>query len=88
MPKVTMKLTDRDADNAEFVRQLTSARSKAHAISVALALTRFITERLKHGAELILRNQEGDLERVIMAELESIPRNSGSGDVVPHNRGT
>jgi hypothetical protein len=72
MPKVEMVLTDQDVENAGVIQMGTSTSSKAHAVSVALSLTRFVLDRLQHGAVLALRNPDGTLERVIMEELEKV----------------
>jgi hypothetical protein len=72
MPRVTMALTDRDAENAESIWKSTGARSKAHAISIALSLTRYVIEKLLMGSELAVRNQDGKFERVVMPELEHL----------------
>jgi hypothetical protein len=72
MPKVTMLLTERDAENAENIQVVTQARSKAHALSIALSLTRFVINKLLGGAELVVREHDGHLERIVMPELENI----------------
>ena len=72
MPKVTMSLTDRDVVNTEKLRQALDARSNAHAVSIALSLTAFLTDRLKEGNELVLRTPKGELQRVFMAELQPL----------------
>jgi hypothetical protein len=75
MPKVTMSLTDVDAENAEFIRRETHARSKAHALSIALTLTRFAIDLLKKsGSELAVRNSDGNFDRVVMPDLQNIRR--------------
>ena len=72
MPKVTMSLTDRDAENTEKIRQALQARSNAHAVSIALSLTAFLVEQLQRGNEVLLRTPEGELQKVIMTELAPI----------------
>jgi hypothetical protein len=73
MRKVTMGLTDRDVDNTNFIREVVQARSNAQVVSIALSLTRFIVAALTvPGAQLLLRNSDGTLDRVIMSELENI----------------
>jgi hypothetical protein len=73
MPKVTMNLTDRDAQNTEYIRQLTQARSNASAVSIALSLTRFIVGQMREGSELLLRSRTGEMERIVMTELANVP---------------
>ncbi|WP_286965335.1 hypothetical protein [Methylobacterium sp.] len=77
MPKVTMALSDGDARNASEIQETTDARSKAHALSIALSLTRFVIDRLLNGDELVFRTRDGRLERVLMPELENLRRNKG-----------
>lgn len=71
MPRVTMGLTDADMDNANHIYASTSARTRAQAVSFALALTRFIIDQRRRGANLILE-RDGRTERVIMPELEHL----------------
>lgn len=73
MIKVTMNLTERDVSNAYAIFTATHARSKAQAVSTALSLTRFIIDSLRTpGTQLLLRNPDGSLERVVMPELEKL----------------
>jgi hypothetical protein len=69
MPKVTMSLTERDASNTEFLRQTLNARSNAHAVSIALSLTSYLVNNIQQGNEICLRTPEGEIHRVVMAEL-------------------
>jgi hypothetical protein len=74
MVKVTMLLTDGDAENAKFIREATSARSNAQALSVSLTLTGFLIKQLQNNSDLVLRNERGEFVRVVMPELENIRR--------------
>jgi len=75
MRKVTMELTDRDVDNTQFLRDVLNARSNAQVVSIALSLTRFIVSALRDSnAQLLLRNPNGQVDRVVMPELENISR--------------
>jgi hypothetical protein len=74
MPKVTMSLTDRDAQNTDLIREATLARSNAGAVSIALSLTSFIVSRMQEGGELLLRGRDGEVERIVMAELAHVSR--------------
>jgi hypothetical protein len=70
MPRVTMGLTDADIENANHIFASTpSARTRAQAVSFALALTRFLLDQRRSGANLLLE-RDGKTERVIMPELE------------------
>jgi hypothetical protein len=80
MPKVTMNLTDRDAENTASIRHATQARSNASAVSVALSLTRFIVDQMREGSELLLRTRTGEVERIIMSELANIPPASAASE--------
>lgn len=72
MPRVTMGLTDADIENANHIFASTpSARTRAQAVSFALALTRFLVDQRRSGARLLLE-RDGKTERVIMPELERL----------------
>ena len=73
MIKVSMNLTKRDVDNVAAIHECTQARTKAQAVSTALSLTRFVIDQLvQHNAELLIRTPKGDLERVVMPELQNL----------------
>jgi hypothetical protein len=72
MPRVTMGLTDADIENADHIyASVPSARTRAQAVSFALALTRFLVDQRLRGANLLLE-RNGQTERVIMPELERL----------------
>lgn len=74
MPKVTIGLTDQDTVNADAIFHNMHARSKAHALGIALNLTRYIMDAILRGAEFTIR--EGGREKVVVIpELESKKRN-------------
>jgi hypothetical protein len=75
-----MNLTDRDVQNTEFIRGITHARSNASAVSIALSLARFIAGQLQEGSELLLRNRNGEIERVVMPELTDIGRHEHAAE--------
>lgn len=75
MRKVTMELTDRDVENTQFLRDTLQARSNAQVVSIALSLTKFIGAALREpNTQLLIRNPDGTLDRVLMPELENITR--------------
>jgi hypothetical protein len=75
MRKVTMNLTDRDVDNAKFLREVLKTRSEAQVVSISLSLTKFIVSALlQPGTQILLREPNGNLERIVMHELENIPK--------------
>jgi hypothetical protein len=71
MRKVTMELTDRDVENVRFLRDIFHfVRSNAQVISIALSITQFLVRALRvEGSDLLIRNPDGSLDRVIMPEL-------------------
>ena len=77
MPKVTMMLTDTDAKNVEFIEQNTNARSKAHAVGIAISIAQVIIEASRHGSKLIMQHKNGESDRVIMPELRHDIVNTG-----------
>ena len=74
MIKVTMNLTKRDIENTDDIASATQSRSKAQAVSTALALTRFIIDTMRDnpGTQVILRTPDGKTERLVMPELEKV----------------
>jgi len=75
MAKVTMNLTEQDIENTEDIYTATRARSKAHAVSIALSLTRFIIEALKNpGTQLLIKDAHGNCERIVMPELQRVSK--------------
>lgn len=75
MAKVTMNLTEQDIENTDEIHGATGARSKAHAVSIALSLTRFIIDALKRpGTQLLIRDSQGNCERIVMPELQRLSR--------------
>ncbi len=72
--KITMNITPREQNNAEYIKRLTNARTKADAVSTALSLTRFVIEKLASGdTELLIRNKsDRSLEKILMPELENL----------------
>ena len=81
MVRVTMNLTDQDIANVEALAQLPSIRNKTHAISVALAFARHVADSLQAQGTNLLRDGQGNLERIIMPELQAArPRSATSSD--------
>lgn len=72
MPKVTMMLTQQDIDNANRIYAATQARSRAQAVSIALSLAWFIIEQKIKKQQVILRGPDGEDQRIIMPDLESL----------------
>lgn len=71
--KVTMNISERDRENASVLKEALACRSQAHVVSIALELLRFLVDaRRAHGAELLLRYDSGDVERVVVPELNKV----------------
>lgn len=70
MPKITVGLTDQDSENAEAIFHNMDARSKAHALGIALNLTRYIMDATLRGAEFVIR-ENGREKLVVIPELEA-----------------
>jgi hypothetical protein len=70
--KVTMLLTERDVENGNEIFAWTQARTKAQAISSALALTRYVIDQRRAGATLLLRHSNGETDKIVMTELENL----------------
>ena len=67
MRKVTMNLTERDIENTEALSRRLQSRSKASAVSSALAIAEGITRSIERGEEVLIRTKNGTLERVFIA---------------------
>lgn len=67
MRKVTMNLTERDIENTEALSRRLQSRSKASAVSSALAIAEGITRSIERGEEVLIRTKDGTLERVFIA---------------------
>ena len=72
MTKVTMNLTERDIKNTETLSQRLHSRSKASAVSSALAIAEGITRSIERGEEVLIRTKDGTLERVFIAGVGSV----------------
>lgn len=69
LTKVSMNLTERDIKNTESVRQLFHVRTNADAVSAALGITRSLGEMVKDGNDLLIRNKNGEMERILIPGL-------------------
>lgn len=69
LTKVSMNLTERDIKNTESVRQLFHVRTNADAVSAALGITCSLGEMLKSGKELLIRNKNGEIEKILIPGL-------------------
>ena len=67
--KVTMNLSDRDVSNTEKLVTLTGSRTRAQAVSTALSVTKLLAQRMHDGGEVLIRNKDGDLERLVIPDL-------------------
>lgn len=64
--KVTMNLTQKDVDNTEQLTKQLNSRSKAATVSAALSLTATIMDAKKKGADIMVRNPDGTMERLVI----------------------
>ena len=65
--KVTMNLTYRDIENTASLSRRLHSRTKASAVSSALAIAEGITKRIAHGEEVLIRRKDGSVERMFIA---------------------
>ena len=72
MTKVTMNLTERDIKNTETLSQRLHSRSKASAVSSALAIAEGITRSIERGEEVLIRAKDGTMERVFITGAGSV----------------
>jgi hypothetical protein len=78
--KVTMLLTEHDVENVNEIYAWTQARTKAQAVSIALSLTRYLIEQRRNGANLLLRQPNGEVDRIVITELESLNREAAAAE--------
>lgn len=64
-----MNLTERDIKNTDKLYTKLHTRSKAEAVSAALSITTSLSEMLEGDKELIIRNKNGEIEKVIIPGL-------------------
>lgn len=77
LTKVTMNISDRDRENADLLKETLECRSQAHVVSIALELLRFLVDtRRERGAELLLRYDSGEIERLVVPELNKVQKES------------
>lgn len=69
LTKVSMNLTERDIKNTESVRSLFHVRTNADAVSAALGITRSLGEMVKNGKELLIRDKNGEISKVLIPGL-------------------
>ena len=67
--KVTMGLTEWDIKNTEELQERLHARTKAAAVSSALALAAGLTKKVSEGEELMIRKKDGSLERILITGM-------------------
>ncbi len=66
LTKVTMNLTDRDIAHTEALQRRLHSRSKASAVSSALAIAEDFTRRLERGEQILIREKDGSVQRVLL----------------------
>ena len=69
LTKVSMNLTERDIKNTENARNLFHVRTNADAVSAALGITSSLGEMIKNGKELLIRDKNGEISKVLIPGL-------------------
>ena len=69
LQRVAMNLTKRDIENTDKVRTALHARNNAQAVSSALSLVVSMTNLLEDGSVLMVRDKNGELQRVVIPGL-------------------
>lgn len=67
--KVTMGLTARDINNADWLQDKMHARSKAAVVSNSLEITTKLSEVLQKGGHLLVENPDGTIEKLVITGL-------------------
>ena len=70
--RVTMRLTQGDLDTANFLERALDARSKADAISQAMAIARTIVQGIRDGKEVLIREPgSGSAEKLLLPKVRA-----------------
>ena len=64
--KVTMGLTEKDVENVQFLLDELNTRTKAGAVSASLNLAKALVDAKKHGSKIIIKNDDGTLQELLM----------------------
>ncbi len=68
--KVSMRLRQIDVDRVEKLQETLSARSKADAISQALAIATMMVEHLRGGEDILIRKPNSDVvQKLVIPQL-------------------
>lgn len=68
--RVTMRLTENDVETTKLLERALDARSKADAISQALAIARTIVQAMESGKEVLIRQPGSDYaERLLLPKV-------------------
>jgi hypothetical protein len=71
--RVTMRLTQSDLDTAKFLERALDARSKADAISQAMAIARTIIQAIEDGKEVLIREPgSGYAEKLLLPKVRAV----------------
>ena len=66
--KVTMNLSEADADRVNFLKDKMQLRTKADVVSTAVLYTKILSDLLEDG-ELLIRYRDGRFEKLILPHL-------------------
>ena len=68
--RVTMRLTQSDLETTKFLERALDARSKADAISQAMAIARTIVKAIQDGKEVLIREPgSGSAEKLLLPKV-------------------
>lgn len=67
--KVTMELTRRDTETTDQLVQSLHSRSKAAAVSTALAVTKVVSDAISGGGEVYIKDKDGQMQKIVIAGL-------------------
>ena len=69
LKKVTMNVTNQDIHNVEALAIRFGSRSKASAVSSALAIVEGLAQKISEGNELLIRDWNGNFRHVLIKGL-------------------
>lgn len=67
--KVTMDLTQKDAERTEAIRKRLHTRSKASAVGAAIAVADMLTAAVENGSEILIKDKDGKIQKILITGM-------------------
>ena len=72
LKKVTMQLSPIDVKNTDELQKILHTRSKAAAVSTALAVTAYLTKIIEEGGTVLVRDEDGNVKEMFWPGLSKV----------------